>query len=398
VWTRWTTRCCSAVALLALGSPTPLAQSGGAENDPVAARSLFPVRPLWSLPLNNQLAVAPVYDDRQGYFAIERDRIAAYELNTGTRTWLVSASPVMPLAAGEALVFVVEAEALRALRADDGSTAWSVPFAEALAAPPVWDNGWLVVATALNDVLAFRAADGELIWRTPIAAAAHAPPALAADRVYIPTDDGRVVALMIATGAIVWERRLGGPANDVLALDERLYVGSQDNYFYCLLTGDGRIDWRWRTGADVIGRAVIDHDLVYFVSLDNVIRALHHARGAQRWRTAMPVRPTAGPVKAGDALIVPGIGRSMPAYALSDGRPVGELTVAGEPAAGAPHVHLPRPEGLPVVITVGRELAKGATVTAVTRSTEPPVAPLKPLPNAAPIRPVPAVGGAAADP
>jgi hypothetical protein len=163
-----------------------------------------------------------------------------------------------------------------------------------------------------------------------------------------------------------------------------VYVGSQDNYFYCLLAPDGAIDWRWRTGADVIGRPLLDEDLVYFVSLDNMVRALHRTRGSQRWRASLPVRPAGGPVKAAGTLIVPGIGRSMPAYNLTDGAAAGELTVTGEPVP-PPHFYLPRPGTLPIVITVGRDIAAGATVTAVIRSTEPPVAPLVPLPNALPI-------------
>ena len=66
----------------------------------------------------------------------------------------------MALAAGGDLLFIVEPERLTALRTGDGSIAWQLPFAETLVVPPVWDNGWLIAATAANDVLAFRATDG----------------------------------------------------------------------------------------------------------------------------------------------------------------------------------------------------------------------------------------------
>ena len=59
---------------------------------------------------------------------------------------------------------------------------------------------------------------------------------------------GRVVALEVSNGTQVWERRLGGPPNDMLALDDRIYVGSDDNFFYCLLASNGDVAWRWRTG------------------------------------------------------------------------------------------------------------------------------------------------------
>ena len=170
------------------------------------------------------------------------------------------------------------------MRQDTGEVAWRLPFSEELAIPLVWDNGWLIVADASGNVLAFRATDGTLIWRAPLGVRVHAPPALAADRVYVPLEDGRVVALDVTSGAQQWARRLGGAANEMLALDDRVYVGSDDNFFYCLLARDGEIAWRWRTGGDVVGVPVIDEHRVYFVSRDNVLRALDRHSGAQRWK------------------------------------------------------------------------------------------------------------------
>jgi outer membrane protein assembly factor BamB len=376
VWTRWTTRCCSALALIALVSTPIAAQSTS------PAPSLFPVRPLWTLALNNQITFPPAYDDSLAVFAIEHDRLVAYDLVTGIQKWLVAARPQTPLGIGGGLVFVSEPESLRAIRAADGSTAWTLPLPEKLSVAPVWDNGWLVIATAAGELVAFRAADGLLVWRAGLGSTAHARPALAADRVYVPTDDGRIVAVKVDTGERLWDRQLGGPGNEILANDQRLYVGSRDNFFYCLLAADGRVDWRWRTGADVIGQPVLDGNLVYFLSLDNVLRALHHTSGVQRWRASIPLRPVAGPVKAVDVLIVTGVGPSLPALNLSDGRPAGELPAAGE-AAAPPHVFSLQ-TGFPIVITVGRDIANGATVTAMTRSSEPKPAPMAPLPNVIP--------------
>src|SRR4029077_16503704 len=120
---------------------------------------------------------------------------------------------------------------LTALKTSDGSVAWQIPSIGELAAPPVWDNGWLVAAPHDGEVLAFRANDGHLVWRRALGSPAHARPSLAADRVYVPVDDGRIVAMRVDTGEILWERRLGGPATGVLALDEHVYAGSSDNFF-----------------------------------------------------------------------------------------------------------------------------------------------------------------------
>ncbi len=131
--------------------------------------------------------------------------------------------------------------------------------------PPVWDNGWLILATRAGELLALRAIDGYPVWRRDLGSPAHAPPSLAADRVYVPMDDGRIVALRVDTGDVAWEHLLGGPATGLLAQDDRLYAGSKDNYLYALRTDNGNVVWRWRTGADVVGVPVLDERNVYFV-------------------------------------------------------------------------------------------------------------------------------------
>jgi len=294
--------------------------------------------------------------------------------------WIADAHPRVEPDAGGRLLFVVDENAISAVDLGTGSAAWRLPLAEELAVPPIWDNGWLMVGTAARELLAFRAADGHLVWRRTLGANAHARPAFAADRVYVPTEDGRLVALRVDTGEPIWERRMGGAANDVLEVDDRIYVGSNDNFLYCLLAEHGTIDWRWRTGGDVIGMPAADTERVYFVSLDNVFRALDLKTGAQRWKTALPLRPSRGPVLAGDALIVSGLAPTARAYSARDGKPAGEIAPGGELAA-PPHLVVQGANGQPMLIAVSRDIAKGATVTALARSFDPPIAPMSPLPN-----------------
>ena len=363
---------------------------------------------------------------------------------------MIAARLSQPPVAGGGFVFLVETDALTARRASDGSIAWRTPLAEALAVRPTFDNGWLIAASTNGEVLAYRAKDGELIWRRSLAAPAHAPAALADDRVYLPTSDSHIVALRVESGEPVWERRLGGAPNEILALSERLYAGSLDNFFYCLMTRDGRIDWRWRTGGDVIGEPIADDRRVYFVALDNVLRAMDQKSGAQVWMRPLPVRPIAGPVRAGATILVAGQPAQLRAFSSKDGTPVpGEPIVPGAPAPAAappprpitttfaagvdiPHVdlapaltdQLPHPidpeidlpseagtaakaatissdpdmaapphviedsaTALPMVLMITKEIARGAGVTLVTRSFEPPLAPVSPLPNMIQIAP-----------
>src|SRR5260370_40134116 len=145
------------------------------------------------------------------------------------QTGLASGNQRMEPVAGDGLLFLSEPLTLTALHTLDGSIAWQLPFAETLVVPPVWDNGWLIAATAAEEILAFNGKDGRVVWRRAIGSAAHARPSLAADRVYVPTDDGRVVALQVETGRVLWERKIGGAANHILPPDQRVDMRSEEH-------------------------------------------------------------------------------------------------------------------------------------------------------------------------
>jgi outer membrane protein assembly factor BamB len=372
--------------------------------------SLMPVDTLWGLALNNALTRGPAFDGTRAFFPIEGDRLAAYDLISGQQLWMVASKPAMDPVAGGGLVFIREAGTIKALRAADGSLAWELPFADDLAAHPVWDNGWLIVASTSGEVRAFRATDGQLIWTRDLKSPAHAAPALAADRVYVPTRDGRIVALRVESGEPLWERHLGGAPNEILALDDRLFAGSQDNFFYCVMAADGRVDWRWRTGGDVIGKPVADDRLVYFVSLDNVLRAMNQVSGGQQWMRPLPIRPAWGPVKAGATIIVAGQAPVLRAYNAKDGvAAAGTLTgvvpAPPDPTATTPPPYLPlaaeayvaaEPYVLahpvthaPLLLMLFHEIARGASATLVAHSLEPVLIPaVSALPNLVQIAPV----------
>lgn len=171
-------RCCSALALIGCCG---IASSDAQPKSDRTPLLLFPTRPVWTLALNNQITVAPASDATRAFFSIDGDQLVCYELLSGTQLWIANLRPTLEPVAGDGLLFIVDAATLTALRAEDGTVAWQLPFTEPLAVRPVWDNGWLVVSTSAGSVLAFRAADGHLIWSRDLGSPAHALPALAAD-------------------------------------------------------------------------------------------------------------------------------------------------------------------------------------------------------------------------
>jgi outer membrane protein assembly factor BamB len=373
----WTTRCCSAFALIAL-----VARIASAQQQPSSAPlGLFPADLAWDLPLNNLLEATPVFKNDRGYFPISDHRIAAYDVRNGTLLWIAPGQPQFELTTGEDLLFEIESDAIVALRDDTGVEAWRFALQEPLVAPLVCRSGWLIASARSGAVLALRASDGALIWRQELGALIHTLPTIADDRVYVPMADGRIVAMRVDTGEPIWERRLGGTPNEITATADFVYAGSTDDYFYALRARDGLIAWRWPTGGDVVGRAVVDNRLVYFVSFDNVLRALDKNTGNLRWKRPLPLRPTRGLVVMGANLIASGISPSATTFAMKDGTPLGSIAGPGE-LATAPHVVTG--DGRPLVILVSRDLQKGTILRAVTRAIEPAVLPMTPLPNPVP--------------
>jgi outer membrane protein assembly factor BamB len=347
-----------------------------AQPRPSTELRLFPIVAAWNTPLEAALSAPPRLSGHLAFVPLDGGHLTAYDLDSGEPVWSVDSRPLSVPAVGDDMLFVAEADAISALRQSDGHTVWRLPFSDTLADPIVWDNGWLVAAGAEGTLVALRASDGTLIWRKNLGSRINASPALAADRVYAPLADGHVVSLDVATGEIRWSRKLGGAANDMLALDDRLFVGSDDNFFYSLKTADGVVDWRWRTGGDVIGVPVVDDSRVYFVSKDNLVRGLDRRSGAQRWKRELPGRPTRGPVSAGDLLLVSGLSPKVTAFAMKDGAPAGDVTASGELAA-SPYVSMAI--GLPQVVLVSRDVMTGTRLLAYRRNVEPTLAAQLPL-------------------
>lgn len=359
--------------------------------------TVFPVIPRWSTTIAPGLDGRPEFDGTRAFVPLSGGKLGAYDLLAGTELWTVEQPPPVAMTAADGRVFHFAADRLTALDAETGRTLWQIPLEAPPTAPPVSSAGWLVVGSG-RTITAIRAEDGMVLWVQTVAGTVVRAPAILGSRVHVALDEGRLVSLFIQNGTQVWERRLGGSPQPILAFGERLYVGAADNYFYCVRALDGEILWRWRTGADIVGAAVHDEVRVYFVSMDNVLRALDAGTGSQRWKKPLPLRPTGGPILVNDVLLLAGLGSSVLGFQLKDGASAGEFDAGGLLAAPT-HVVSNATLLAPLLVSITRAPTTGTKMTALTRDFEPPARPIMPLPNAAPMERLPGVqlGPAASD-
>ncbi len=300
----------------------------GAQERP-APSQILPLDLVWSTDLGGGPSHAPAYGPDAAYVPLRDGTIASVALDDGRVLWCVG-HPVdwAPAAAGD-LVVVAYDRRLAALATSDGAAVWSLSADAPVSAPPVWRSGWLVAGFENGDVVALRAADGLELWRRRLGAVLRTRPSIAGQRLYLPLEDGRITVLELASGEPVWTRSVGGRPREVLVLDA-LFVGSTDNFFYRLAFDDGAVEWRWRTGGDIVGAPRIDAERVYFVAADNVVRALDRRSGVQRWREPLPLRPTDGPALVGPALLVAGVSPEVQLFDPRSGESAGVYHAPGE--------------------------------------------------------------------
>jgi glucose dehydrogenase len=284
------------------------------------------VRAAWAAPLKDAVAALPGFDTASAYVPLQSGDLAAVNLKDGRVSWRVKANATGQVAAGDSLVFYPTSQAVEARDAATGRRRWRVPLEGDVSAPLVWQNGWLLVGTRPGTVVMLRAATGERLWQRSFPGVVREAAAMTGERLYLPLDTGHVMALALATGDTIWDRALEGRPTTLAPLDDRVFVGADDKFFYCLSAKKGKVAWKWRTGGRVIGPPVIDKDNVYVLGLDSVLRAFDRGNGVEKWHTAVPFRPAFGPFFDGHLLLAAGL-TEIRGYQWVDGSEAGSVEV-----------------------------------------------------------------------
>ncbi len=255
--------------------------------------------------------------------------VLAIDRDTGRELWRAPVLAQHAVAADQGRVVVATIDSLIALDAAKGTTTWRVAL-KGVTVAPYARAGWVLVGIDAGDLLALRGSDGSLVWRAALGSPLHAEPAVDGDRAFVALKDGSLAALDIITGSVVWRTKLPAVGGGLTPAGDRLFVGCADNFFYSFDAKNGKRRWRWRTGADVPFSAAFDASRVYFVSLDNLLRALDFGSGTLQWRQPLDTRPIAAPLLAGNEVTVAGLGAELLSFKSKDGAPLAKWTAPAE--------------------------------------------------------------------
>jgi outer membrane protein assembly factor BamB len=324
-----TTISCRAFALSALLIAVCMARTAAAGDRP--APPGLPLAKWWSIELDGAVSAGPVSDGSRVYLAFSAAILAARDAADGHEIWRQKRTVTAPMAAAGDLLFVAGNEAIEALQAATGKTAWTLPRVTPTA-PLVVERDWLI-ATTETEVIAIRAANGEVVWRHPAGGVTLAP-AIDGEHLYTGAADGRVLALKLADGSSVWEQFFPGGVTAIAAAHGRVYVGAGDKHLYCR-DARGATKWNYQLGGFASAPIAVGAEHVYVAALDNVIRALDRQTGNQRWKQGLRYRPTSGVSVATHVVFVPAPrATELPMLYDHDGQIAGYLQLPGDVPPG----------------------------------------------------------------
>ena len=325
--------------------------------------------PRWSVALSAPPASPPVIVGETIVVALQSGRVEALQIADGKTTWKQDVPIDRPISADAERVYAPSADAMQALELSTGTPQWHRETGSLTAATLV-HGGWVITAAAGN-LSALRAGDGAIVWQRNLGTIEFRP-AIDGDFLFVPLLEGPIVCLNLQTGETIWERQLGGSPGEPMVIAGRVYAGAADKLFYVLDAEDGEILWNHRVGAAPRGRAAVDEKNVYFVALDNTLRALDRGHGAVKWRKGLKYRPAEGPSIIRGGIVVPGAVATLAVFRPDDGA-LSDLTFPSTVVAVS---NVPGGDSPTLLAVVTGDLEHPWTLWLLEPSTDPPPIPI----------------------
>ncbi len=158
---------------------------------------------------------------------------------------------------------------------------------------PIASNGKIYVSTA-RGLYAFNASDGALAWVFPTELPLGNAPTIATVNnksvAFTPGYDHKIYAIDALTGASVtgytpYEAGAGFETNPVV-VNNTIYAGNRDGYFYALDAVTGSFKWKFQTNGPILYSPAFKNNTLYFASQDMFAYAVNATTGTQIWKSA----------------------------------------------------------------------------------------------------------------
>lgn len=221
-----------------------------------------------------------------------------------------------------------------AVNAADGSQVWRIQADGKIRGTAAVSGPNIIFATLKGPVHMVERATGREVWKQEGKTPVTSSPVVMGDKVISGTRGSVLRALRLDTGAELWRQTYWGSwveSTPVLGDNGLGYVGTSDyRRVTCFDPADGRVVWRtdifgWCWNQPVLTARHVyvsaGGTIPYDIRHEGGLTALDRATGKIAWRWPMPNPPgamhwgfAAGPVLAGDTLIVGGLDGTLYAF------------------------------------------------------------------------------------
>ena len=158
---------------------------------------------------------------------------------------------------------------------------------------PIAANGKIYVSTA-RGLYTFSASNGSLLWVYPTELPLGHSPTIATVNgksiAFVGGYDHKIHAIDAISGQSVsgynpYIANAGFETNP-LVINNTIYAGNRDGYFYALDAVTGGLKWKFKTDGPILFSAAYKNGVLYFASNDSYAYALNAANGSQIWKSA----------------------------------------------------------------------------------------------------------------
>jgi len=190
----------------------------------------------------------------------------------------------------------------------NGNQAWSFETDEPLWSKATVDSecGCLFVSSMDHKIYALDAQTGGLIWTTEdLGGAIVGTPQYSDDDVlYVGTFNKELIALDATTGRDLWRFQTNDWVWATPALDDNtLYFGDLSGTFYAVNRQNGVSQWQIQLVGAIVGTPLVTKDGIYFTTEDGSLVSVNSS-GAIRWNQPLDTSLHAGPVAAGETILI----------------------------------------------------------------------------------------------
>ncbi|MBI1908622.1 MAG: PQQ-binding-like beta-propeller repeat protein [Deltaproteobacteria bacterium] len=165
-----------------------------------------------------------------------------------------------------------------------------------------------------------------------------ASPRIYKDRLFVGSDNGFFYALRQKSGHKLWRFKASGPIHSIPVFDDDVvYFGDTKGVLYALTIKDGKELWRFdQTGSEILAAPAVSGDLVYFSTLEGKLFALSRQSGEKIWEASHPlnlrkgftIRNHSGPLIHDGVIYIGFADGLLAAYRENDGLPLWEKNLA----------------------------------------------------------------------